>query len=319
MIRRYDIITFGSGLVDAFVSSEFKENNGRISFPLGTKILVKNIGFSTGGGGVNSAVCFSHLGLKTGFLGRIGSGYNGQIVLRELKKNNIDFLGLQSKEHTGYSIILEGDKKHRTILTFKGASENLNFSEINLKKLHTKWFYFTSLGGESFESQKKIAKFAKKKGIKLAYNPSSYHTKRGINYLKNILKNTYVLSLNKEEAGMLIKQGNLCEGLYNLGPRIVCVTDGENEGEVYDGRFLYRYLPHKVNVRESTGAGDIFGSSFVFGLIKLQDIGMAIRVAMINAENAIATLREKNRLLDWDELKRIIKIKKFKIKKEMLI
>ena len=318
-MKKYDVISVGSGLVDAFVRAEFEEKKGVIHLPVGTKILVKGITFSPGGGGVNSAMCFAHLGLKAGFLGKMGSGYNSDIILRELGKGNVDFLGIRAKEHTGYSIILESKKKNRTILTFKAASDNLKFDEVNLNKLNTKWFYFTSLGEESFNTQKKIAIFGKRNGIKIAYNPSSYHTKNGAKYLSDILRNCDFLSLNKEEARMLVKSGDLHIGLRKLGPGIVCITDGENEGGVYDGDLLYRYWPPKVKVKEATGAGDIFGSSFIAGLIKFNNIEKALKVAITHATFAISQEDGINRrLLRFKDIENIIKHEKFKIKKERL-
>lgn len=314
----YDIISMGSGVVDAFLDTGAKERNKAISFPAGTKILIKNLVFNVGGGGANTSVSFSRLGLKAGFLGKIGSGYNGDIILRGLKNNNVDFLGVRGKEHTGYSVILEGDRKHRVILTYKGASDNLRFEEIELKRLNTKWFYFTSMGEESFRSQKKLAEFAHKNRIKIAYNPSSYHTIHGADYLKVILKHTNVLSMNREEAGMLVKNGDLYKGLLRLGPLIVSITNGENEGGIYDGNFLYRYWPKKVKVKEATGAGDAFSSTFVAGLIKLDNIEEALKFAMTNAESVVQKRGAQLGLLSWNELERIVKHKRFKIKKEAL-
>lgn len=318
-MKKYDVITVGSGLVDAFVRAGFKEKNGAMCFPVGTKIQVDDINFSVGGGGINSAMCFSHLGLKTGFLGKIGRGYNGLIILKGLKENNVDFLGIKTEEHTGYSIILESENKNRTILTFKSASDNLKFDEIGLDKLSTKWFYFTSLGGESFKTQKHIASYCKKNGIKLAYNPSSYHTKNGAAFLEPILKNTNFLSLNREEARMLIKKGDIYTGLKKLGPEIVCVTNGKDEGGVYDGNFLYKYIPPKIKIKEVTGAGDIFGSSFVSGLIKSGNIEDALKIAVAHAAFAISKGDGiHKRIASWNEIERIIKHKTFKIKKETL-
>ncbi len=315
---KYDVITVGSGLVDALVYAGVKEKDGELSFPIGTKILLDTINFSIGGGGANSAICFSHLGLKTGIVGKIGRGYNAQIILRELKNNKVDFLGVQGKGHTGYSIVLATKDGNRTILSFKGENDDLKFSEINLKNLKTRWFYFTSMGGESFESQKKMAIFAGKYDIKLAYNPSSYHTKHGANYLKEILRRTYFLSLNREEARMLVKTGDLFKGLKKLGPRIVCVTDGAKEGGIYDGRSLYRYWPNRVKVVDSTGAGDVFSSSFVTGLHRLNDIKSAIKVALTNAESLIKVPGAHNGLLNWNEIIGVLKIKRFRIKREAL-
>jgi ribokinase len=309
----YDIITVGSALVDAFLHSETDEKNNHLCFPLGTKIRVNDIIFSVGGGASNSATSFSKLGLKTGLLGKTGQGYNAKIILRETKKSGVDFLGLQGKGHTGYSIILEGNKRHRTILTYKGESDNLKFSELSLSKLKTKWFYFTTMGSESFRTQKKLALFAKKKGIKIAYNPSSYHTKLGINFLKPILKYTTILTLNKEEAKMLTSSKNPHKVLSKLGPKIVCITDGENEGMVYDSVNLYKYYPPRIKSKECTGAGDAFGSSFVAGIIMFNDTKKAIKLAMVNSESVIKKSGAQAGLLTLKQALKKIKSNKFKI------
>jgi len=317
MAKIYDVISVGSALIDTFLDSGAKEKNKSICFPIGRKILVENIDFSIGGGGANTSSCFSHLGLKAGYLGKIGRGDTGDRILKALKKNKVDFLGVIADEPSGYSVILEGDRKHRTILTFKGASNNLRISDINFKKLKTRFFYFTSMEGESFKSQKKIAEFAKKKGIKIVFNPGIYQIKKGVGFIKGILKNTYILNLNKDEAKILVK-GDLYKNLKKLGPKIIIITDGENEGGVYDGKYLYKYWPPKVNVKEATGAGDTFGSSFVAGLMKLRDIEGAIKVAMTNAASVIQKRGAQRGLLGWKEIRERVNKQKFRIKREML-
>jgi len=313
-MKKYDIITVGSGLVDAFVYTDIKEKGKKISFPVGTKILVNDIHFAVGGGGTNTATALSHLGLKTGFLGKVGHGYNAAIILRELKKHKIDFLGVQSKDHTGYSLILETDKKNRTILTYKGASNNLRFSEIK-NHLNTRWVHFTSLGGESFKTQKRIMRYCKKNKIATSFNPSNYQTKQGLKVIGPMVKNADVLSLNKEEALMLVK-GDLCKKLHKLGPKIVVLTCGDKIGEIFDGKFRYKYYPNKVRIWEKTGAGDVFASSFVAGLMKTHDITKAIKIAMANAESHVSTKGAKTGLLSWKEVSKRIKGKRFRVERK---
>lgn len=318
MAKKYDVITMGSGLVDIFLDVDLAEKDKMLCFPIGTKIQVNNIDVSIGGGGANTSLSFSKLGLKTGFLGKIGDGHNSEIVLRELKKAGVDFLGARSKKHTGYSTVFESNKRNRTIFTYKGVSDELSFREIDIKKLNTKWFYFTSMRGESFESQKKIAEFAKSKGIKLAYNPSSYQIKQGLNNVIQILKNADVLTLNLEEAKMIVSKNNPFSELKKLGPKIVCITNGENEGGVYDGEFLYRFWPNKIKVKEVTGAGDAFGSSFVSGFIRTGDIEDSLRMAIANSESVIQKPGAHQGLLNWSEVQKEIRKDKFKIKREKL-
>ena len=315
-MKKYDIITVGSGLVDAFVYTDLKEKGKEIRLPVGTKILVNDIHFAIGGGGTNTATAFAHLGMKTGFLGKVGHGYNAQIILRELKKHRVDFIGVESNDHTGYSLILETDKKNRTILTYKGASNNLKFSEIR-RSLNTKWVHFTSLAGESFKTQKKIMSYCKKKGIKTSFNPSSYQTKQGLRGIGSMVRNCDVLSLNREEASMLVK-GDLCKNLHKLGPEIVMITCSGDFGEIYNGKFRYKFYPNKVRVAEKTGAGDVFSSSFVAGLMRTKDIEKAIKIAMANAESHVSTKGAKTGLLSWKEVMKRIKGKRFRVVKELL-
>ena len=85
-MAKYDVITMGSALVDFFLDLDPIERGHLICFPIGEKIQIKAIDVSAGGGGSNTSACFAALGLKTGFLGKIGSGHNSHIILRELKK-----------------------------------------------------------------------------------------------------------------------------------------------------------------------------------------------------------------------------------------
>lgn len=319
-MKTYDVITNGSGLVDAFVLGIAKEKNKKINLPIGMKIPVEMV-FSSGGGGINTAACISKLGLKTGFLGKIGSGHNSHIILRELKKFKVDFLGARSKKHTGYSVILETNKKHRTILTYKSVSDTLKFKEIDLGKIKTKWMHFTSLGKDSAKTQKELINFASKNKIKISFNPGLSQIKKN-NDFKNILKKVDVLSLNLEEAKALAGKNtsstNLFKIIKKLGPKIVCITEGKKGGGVYDGKYLYRYHPNKVKIGEVTGAGDAFASSFIVGLIKFNDLEKAIKLAMVNAESVIKKRGTKNGLLTIKEAQKAMKTKKCEIRKKII-
>ena len=74
---RFDVITFGSAVVDVFVDTDVSEKKNFISYPVGSKILIKDLKIDVGGGGTNSGVAFSRLGLKTGYIGKLGDDENG--------------------------------------------------------------------------------------------------------------------------------------------------------------------------------------------------------------------------------------------------
>lgn len=312
-MTKFDIITVGGAVIDAFLYTGLSQKNGKQCYPLGSKLLIKNLEFSTGGGGTNTSTSFSKLGLKTGFLGKLGNDENGNVILRELKENKISFLGNRGDEPTGYSVILDSKEHERTILVYKGANDELKSSEVNLDKLDAKWFYFSSMSGQSLETQKKMASYLNKKGAKITYNPSSYLTKNGAGHIKEILKNTEILILNDKEARDLVPRGNLFNGLHSLGPNIVCVTYGPRGNSISDKIRIYHSKPHKIKIVERTGAGDAFASGFVAGYIKTNNINFSIQCGSLNAESVIQIRGAKNGLLTWKEILHKIKSAPVKI------
>ncbi|MFH1521850.1 MAG: carbohydrate kinase family protein [archaeon] len=294
---KFDVVTFGSAVIDTFVDTEFNRKLNSFNYDAGSKILIDNLKFDIGGGATNTAVAFARLGFKTGSICKIGDDKNGQDILAMLKKENVKFLGSKSKDKTGYSIILDSKDKDRTILTFKGPSNNIKITE--LPKFKTKWLYYSSLLGKSFETQKKLALKLKKEGTKIAFNPSDYLIKK-LNILP-LLKITDVLILNKEEAQMLCKRYNkkgdtiIC--VRELGPKTVVITDKNKLVYAYDGMKKYSIKPNKIKVVERTGAGDAFASGFVAGIMAGKGINESLKLGLREGESVIKYFGAKNNLL----------------------
>src|SRR3990167_4561440 len=90
----FDVVTIGSATRDVLMRSEqFKiiEDKGFVTgqgecFALGSKIEIKDVVFTSGGGGTNTAVTFSRQGLKTSSVGAIGDDFNGKDITDELNR-----------------------------------------------------------------------------------------------------------------------------------------------------------------------------------------------------------------------------------------
>lgn len=291
----FDVITFGSAVLDAIVDANVSEKGKFMYYPIGEKILIKSLDFSVGGGGTNTAVAFSRLGLRTGFIGKVGDDESEKRILKLLSKEKVKFLGkIEKGAVSGYSIVLESPKD-RTILTYKGVNDQLRFKELNLKNLKTKWLYLSALLGESFKTQKKLVQYLSKKKVKIAFNPSSYIIKKLD--LKPILKFCEILILNKEEAQMFVKKGDLLVELRKLGPRIVVITDRDKLISAYDGNKKYSLRPHKIKVIDRTGAGDAFASGFVAARIAGKSLLDSLKLGLREGEAEIKYHGVKNKLL----------------------
>jgi ribokinase len=324
----FDVISVGSATLDVFAKTQAelitikseKEEETLIAYPCGTKILINDLDFFTGGGGTNTAVSFARLGQKTAFLGKLGKDMNARIILEELKREKVDFIGVQAKGQSGYSVVLDSSEDDRTILTYKGVNNDLRWKEINRKKLQTRWFYFSSMVGDSYGTLEKIATYAHSHGMKVAFNPSSYLAKSGTGFLQKLLRCTDLLVLNKEEAQYLVGRNpdtELLKSLTVLGPGMVIITDGKHGAHVYDKEHYYFIRANKVKIRETTGAGDAFASGFLAGYISRNSIEFGLQVGMANATSVIKRLGAKNKLLSFKEALKEMK-KNHRVQKKKL-
>ena len=318
----YDVITVGSATIDVFARTKFSElikiidpkgETDLLAFPSGSKILIDELEFTTGGGGTNTAVAFSRLGHKVGFFGKLGQGTNSEFIIKNLRQEKVDLLCVRGNGHTGYSVILDTLEHDRTILTHKGINDDIRHTEVPYKKLKAKWFYFSAMMGESFHTLERIAEFAQQNKIKVAFNPSSYLAEKGGRHLKHIINSTDLLVLNKEEAALIVGKDAIEATLFKLkglGPKIAAITDGKYELFVIDEDYIYRALPPPVKIVDATGAGDAFAASFLSGIIRKNDIEFAIKLGIVNAQSVVSHYGAKNVLLTFKEaVKGVKKIK----------
>jgi ribokinase len=336
-MSHYHVITIGSATRDVYLKSpafdlikseKFVTGVGEC-LALGSKNEASEIFLDTGGGGTNTAVTFGNLKLKTAVLTRVGNDESGNEVIRVLKKAKVDTSMIQrdKKHFTSYSTLLLTGTGHRSVLVYRGASNFINWEEAPQRKMKTKWFYITSLGG-NIKLLKKIFDFAKKKKTKIAWNPGGAELKLGVKKLQRFIKNTEVFNVNREEASELVKVpfdnlNLLLKKMSKLGAKIKIVTDGEKGAYAFDGKEWY--FAHSLGTKplNTTGAGDAFGSGFVAGLIlceirhrptksKLRGnncLDYALRLATLNADGVIRKMGAKNGLLEsrprQKELKRV--------------
>ena len=296
-MSKLDIVCFGHAIVDVFITTDTSENNGFLCYNVGDKVSIKDLRFDFGGGGLNTSVGFSRLGLKTGYIGKLGEDDNSRRILEKFKKEKVEFLGKVHKDvFSGYSVILRTKQGNRVILTYNGDNIHISLNEI--KKFNTKWVYFSSLLGKNFTHQKDLAKKLKNNGVMIAFNPSAYMIKA-----ENVLPMihlTDVLILNKEEAELLVKKGTkkeLLDRLNKLGPKIIAITDGENVVSCFANGEYYFAQPKKIKGIEKTGAGDAFSSGFITGLIKNKPIEEAINLGLKESLSVIKQLGATNGLL----------------------
>ncbi|TSC90784.1 MAG: ribokinase family sugar kinase, partial [Parcubacteria group bacterium Gr01-1014_2] len=212
MFKMLDVITIGSATRDVFLKSEGVELRKHSDsptgieqcFPLGLKIPIKELVFTTGGGATNTAVTFARQGLKTGCVGVVGNDFNGKEVIKELKREKIKtFFTVHGGDPTAYSVVLVHQDAERTILSYRGEGQHLEVEKIPWRKMKAKWFFFDSLGG-SKEVLEKAFEHTTTRNFKIAFNPGGKELEHGLEKLKPYLAEVDIFSVNKEEGEELL-------------------------------------------------------------------------------------------------------------------
>lgn len=151
----FDIIIFGSGTRDRYMilDPKNKKNGEEITFSYGSKIDTQEIKSFTGGGGTNVACALSKIGFKTSWWGMIGNDQEGKDIIDDIKKFGVNknFVKISKDKGSNQSVILMYPGSERTILTYRGASNDFSLQDINFSKLKSKWIYIAPFGGKSLE------------------------------------------------------------------------------------------------------------------------------------------------------------------------
>lgn len=298
----FNVVCIGGVSRDVFLKTSEgklvqKDKETFLGFLYGSKIIPEEAYFTYGGGGYNTSVNFSRLGLRVALVSSIAKEGTGSSIVSELKKRNVNISHLyrNSSLHTALSIIIVEEKDH-VIFTYRGSNDDLVIGRWWLLK-RAGWFYITSLTGKSHALLPKIFNFAKKNKIKVAWNPGSVQLDEGYNKLTEFLNSTHILNLNKGEAIELLKSAGskinfddekaLLGELKSFGPEIVVITDGPKGAYACDGFMEYYQKALSAEIVDTTGAGDSFGSTFAACQIMGFDMVKSLEFAARNAASVV--------------------------------
>lgn len=328
-MKKFDVVSIGSSMRDIFIKNrDLKCPGDKVCHPftaelLGEKISVKRMYFDIGGGGSNSAATFGNMGLKAGLMSRVGKDLAGNEVIKVMKKFGVDtaLVEVSKTEETGYSVIFLDKDGDRTALVFRGAADFNNFKKLKTNKLKADWFYITALNG-NLTLLKQIFALAKKKGIKIGWNPGNAELALGGRKLKPLLNQSEIVFLNLKEAQGLVKyRGKEIKKLFDklsgvAGKTIWCVTGAKKGAWVQERKDIYWAKILDKVVVNATGAGDAFGSGMVSGLMIYNgDLVKSLQLAMLNSNQVVTKMGAKHGLLKKPPTKKILdKIKIRKIK-----
>ena len=307
------IVSLGSALQGLYVidHDDFgSSNTGADSIfkdlHIGTKVDIDRINYEVGGGATNSATTFARHGHESIFIGNIGRDAAGDAVLACLDHEGIDssYVTYVPRKSTGCSVILlDSISGERTILTHRGASAKFdNLNPADLRNINPDWLYVTSLRGD-MDTLDAFFKEAKANDVKIMFNPGGLELAEPKKMTK-LLQYVDVLLLNKREAKQLVLGDSLIELVSRLANLVntVIITDGNVGGIATDHEKTYRFgIYEDLKVKDTTGAGDAFGSGFLAHLASGKSFRQSLIFASANSTSVVTKLGAKKGILTGSE------------------
>lgn len=314
------ILAIGDIVTDAFI--KLNENEAEvITGDDGNKKLVMDFGskppydhvdiVQAVGPSPNAAVSFARLGARAGLMAYIGDDLPGKEMLEYLDTQQVDTstISIAEGQKSNYWYVLRYGAE-RTILV-KNEKYNYTWQE----PAHVPdWIYLSALDGASWELHQQTLNYLRAHPeTKLVFQPGTFHFKWGTEKLAAIYKRSYMTVMNKEEAADVTGRDvnsieDLFEGLHNLGPQIVVITDGPHGSYASDGKKILSIpnYPDPARPLDRTGAGDAFASTITAALAEGETLETALTWAPINSMNVCQHLGAQAGLLDKESILKLL-------------
>jgi fructokinase len=301
------ILGIGNAIVDILckVSDDFLTKN---SLTKSTMKLVDEAEFKkllsslnveetiSGGSIANSIVGLSQLGNKVGFLGKVNNDELGQKYEDGLKKENVKYLYNKKNETipTGSCLILITPDSERTMCTFLGIAGKIGEQDVDEGDIKNSDMIFLEGylwdEGEPKKAFDKAINCSKKTAMSLS---DLFCVERHKTHFLDLIQNSLdIVFANEQEITSLInaKSFNDVISFSKQIKKNVIITRG-NKGSVSinKGEFFECNAQKNLNIKDLTGAGDLFAAGYLHGVIN----NLSIKESLIKGTELSSKIIQK--------------------------
>ncbi|MGP8189280.1 MAG: carbohydrate kinase family protein [Methanobacterium sp.] len=235
---------------------------------------IKDYTLSCGGSAANTIIGLSRLGLKTGYIGKVSNDPEGNLILDNLKNEDVNINGIIIEEgRTGNVMGYVDLSGQRALYVDPGVNDLIKPEEIKIEYLKDiKILHLTSFVGDSIKAQESLLEELPA-NVKVSFDPGRIYAEKGLEYIKKILNRTNILLVNEEELKLLTSHDyNTFEDrimdLMDFEIDLIIVKRGDKGCYVTNSKESHSVEAFQVKCKDTTGAGDAFNAGFLYGLLK---------------------------------------------------
>jgi len=318
------VLGMGNALVDIITRIENDDILDSLGLPKGSMTLVdmdtsnfihaETTGMiksrACGGSAANTIHGLAHLGIKTGFVGSVGNDDMGKFFKKDLKVNKIKPILFPSMNETGKAIALISKDSERTFATYLGAAVDLRPEDISHDVFEGyDYFYVEGYLVQDPKMFEKALRLASQAGLKICLDLASFNIVADyIDFFKSVIdRYVDILFANEEEikafTGKSPEEG--ARQVSEICDLVVIKLGAEGSFCVCKEEMI------RIGVRPSkpidtTGAGDLFASGFIYGHLKGLSPEICGKMGSILAGRVIEVIGAKMEESHWENLRREI-------------
>ena len=284
------ITVLGSINMDLVTVSELMPHQGET-------LLGQSFSTFPGGKGANQAVAATRLGAEVIMLGKVGSDLFGTKIRDLLKKEsvNVDYVDTATQLETGTATILVSKQDNR-IIVVPGANNEVTPEWVMAHEQQIKNSELLLLQLEiPLESIEKAIEIANNHGIPVVLNPAPFQI-----LPSKLLKGLTYLTPNEHEFKQLLNHASK-EDLELIKAKSI-VTKGEKGVEFQVNNQQTIIDAKKVEVIDTTGAGDTFNGALAVALTKRLSLSDAVYFATVAASISITKMGAQTGMPNISEL-----------------
>ncbi|MEI8204099.1 MAG: adenosine kinase [Bacteroidota bacterium] len=313
------VLGLGNALVDIMTMLESDALLNEFNLPKGSMQLVDketankinnatkhlNKKLASGGSAANTIHGLANLGVSTGYIGKIGNDELGEFFRNDMIKNKIEPKLEYGVTDSGCAIALVSPDSERTFATYLGAAVEISDTDIRPSQFEG----YTHFHIEGYLVQNhalllKAVQTAKEKNLIISLDLASYNVvEANLEFLENLILNYVdIVFANEEEAkaftgfepeSALIALSDKCE--------IAIVKTGRNGSLIKKGEDFHTIGIIPVNSIDTTGAGDLYASGFLYGLLNNLSLDKCGNIGAVLAGHVIEEIGAKMSLTKWEK------------------
>lgn len=260
-----------------------------------------------GGSAANTISGLARLGVPTGYIGKIGHDPYGEFFAGEMKRHGTEARMFYGLSQTGRALGLITPDSERTFATFLGAAVELDATDITPELFRgCDYFHIEGYMVQNHSLTREALRQAKGAGLEVSLDLASHNVVReNLDFLQEMVgRYVDIVFANEDESMAFSGRNSPAEALVTIAPscRIAVVKLGKNGSLVKrrDEEHRIECIPAKAV--DSTGAGDLYASGFLYGLLQGYPLPVCGRIGSLLSGKVVEVVGAKLDEAQWREV-----------------